>query len=161
MKSPICTIMVGLPGSGKSTIAEGMSLPILSRDAIVLELAKTDDYTVAFNTVDHRAVDVTLMDRFYELTASSTDFIIDMTSLSVGVRGNWLDKLPNAYSAHAIYVVESDDVIIARRTCDATKQVPLHVIERMMDSLVRPTCDEGFERIDIFVGGTLNSTEIV
>jgi len=79
---PIMTLMMGIPGSGKSTFLNDVTDPILSRDSIIMELSPGKDYDEAFDTVDQKEVDRLHDKRLNELFKGKKSFVLDRTSLA-------------------------------------------------------------------------------
>jgi predicted kinase len=152
-KSPFVIILSGIPMSGKSTwVRENYPDTLaISRDELVMEVAGTRDYNLAFKTVDQKAVDKLLAKRITDAATQKVDVIIDMTNLSRKVRVKNLSYFSNDYYKVSVVLPILDSEEYKRRndfrSVNENKFIPPFVIKSMMDSFVLPTDDEGFDKI--------------
>jgi len=152
-KSPFVIILSGIPMSGKSTwVRENYPDTLaISRDELVMEVAGTRDYNLAFKTVDQKAVDKLLAKRITDAATQKVDVIIDMTNLSRKVRVKNLSYFSNDYYKVSVVLPILDSEEYKRRNdfrlVNENKFIPPFVIKSMMDSFVFPTDDEGFDKI--------------
>lgn len=152
-KSPFVILLSGIPMSGKSTwIRENYPDTLtISRDELVMEVAGTRDYNLAFKTVNQKAVDKLLVKRITDAATQKVDVIIDMTNVSRKVRAKNLSYFSDDYYKVAVVLPILDSAEYARRnefrSVNENKFIPPFVIKSMMDSFVIPTEDEGFDKI--------------
>jgi predicted kinase len=152
-KSPFVMLLSGIPMSGKSTwIRENYPDTLtISRDELVMEVAGTRDYNLAFKTVDQKAVDKLLVKRITDAATQKVDVIIDMTNLSTKVRAKNLSYFSDDYYKVAVVLPILDAAEYKRRndfrSLNENKFIPPFVITNMMNSFVVPTEDEGFYEI--------------
>ena len=146
-------LLSGIPMSGKSTwIRENYPDTLtISRDELVMEVAGTRDYNLAFKTVDQKAVDKLLVKRITDAATQKVDVIIDMTNLSTKVRAKNLSHFSDDYYKVAVVLPILDAAEYKRRndfrSLNENKFIPPFVITNMMNSFVVPTEDEGFDEI--------------
>ena len=139
--------------SGKSTWVRENYPDVLtiSRDELVMEVAGTRDYNLAFKTVDQKAVDKLLAKRITDAATQKVDVIIDMTNLSRKVRVKNLSYFSNEYYKVSVVLPILDSEEYKRRndfrSINENKFIPPFVIKSMMESFVFPTDDEGFDKI--------------
>lgn len=138
-------VLVGLPGSGKSTWAAAQGITVLSSDSIRQLLS--DD---AENQRIHEAVFGTmryLLRRRLEVGAQAT--IVDATNLLPAHRKPWR-KLAKHFGA-AVEAVFFDTPLeeCQRRNAGRGRVVPATVIAEMAGKLRPPTVAEGFHRVEI------------
>jgi predicted kinase len=152
-KSPFVILLSGIPMSGKSTwVRENYPDTLtISRDELVMEVAGTRDYNLAFKTVNQKAVDKLLVKRITDAATQKVDVIIDMTNLSRKVRVKNLSYFSDDYYKVAVVLPILDSEEYKRRnefrSMNENKFIPPFVIKSMMDSFVVPTEAEGFDKI--------------
>jgi predicted ABC-type ATPase len=160
MSEPICTVMVGLPGLGKSTLIDGMYKPdafIYSTDAILERIAaflgKTynDVFEQHINSATAEA-DIDLADAIKK----RQDIIWDQTNLGAGKRGKIIRRMRQAgYQVRCVCIVlpagdsqmEDWQYRLANRP---GKTIPDSVLSNMYKSFVLPSKEEGFDMITFY-----------
>ena len=154
LTNPTCWILIGLPGSGKST---WITQQEFNWDNTVI--ASTDNYIESYaaeqgktyNEVyhDHMPCAVVLMANcVIDAVKSKKDIIWDQTSVSVGSRKKKLRMLSPVYKKIAVVFPTPEDEEHARRLANRPgKSIPPYVIERMKKTFVTPTLNEGFNEI--------------
>ena len=175
--TPTCTVMVGLPASGKSTRIDNLLFGygavdrpyVYSTDNILERIAKQlgKTYNGVFDAHIKSAqleADIMLADAIKH----KMNIIWDQTNLAVGKRRKVLNRMKQAG-----YVVEcecieppatDDDYAEWKKRLAGRpgKNIPDEIIERMMDTYVKPSLDEGFDAVAIFdLYGNLVSEERV
>jgi predicted kinase len=143
---PRVVLLVGLPGSGKSTWAKRQEGGVLSTDHIRVLLS--DDAT---NQTIHGAVFATLrylLRRRLELRIPVT--YIDATNTTRHERRAYI-KLAHFYNAcpEAIYF-DTPVAICKERNRSRERTVPDWAIDMMFTRLRPPSLDEGFERVTVY-----------
>lgn len=158
-------VMVGLPGSGKSTFAErlrrhiieeyGYGCEIFSSDAIREEL-----YGDANIQGDSKEVFSLLEQRLFEALSVNDNrvAIYDATNLTAKGRKALINKvknskLPECYF-HCIFIGCRLSEC-KRRQFSRDRKVPEEVIERMVRSFQAPFYNEGWDEIQMYAGGKL------
>lgn len=156
---PVCIMMVGLPGSGKSTQAklirelhaENRVLVYASSDAYIE--AKAVEENTTYNKawakyIDHadRAFHKTINDAI----ANKHDILIDRTNVDAASRSKFTKKMTErGYKLIAI-VVECDPIELLERN-EARKpsgrSIPEDVLASFAKRFQYPTTEEGFEVI--------------
>lgn len=133
-------IMVGIPGSGKSTIAEKLTGKLISTDAIREELY--GDAAVQGNGAKVFAI---AYDRARQILANGEDVIFDATNTSKKARKAVMKETPDA--EHIAIFVNTPYEECVRRNQNRERVVPEFVLERMKKNLVPPTVEEGFSEV--------------
>jgi predicted kinase len=138
-------VLVGLPGSGKSTYLERMGGTGLSSDAIRRLLA--DDET---DQTIHDRVFLTL--RFLlrqRLAVGRPVTYIDATNVTPRGRAAYI-RIGKAHGCQVEAVFFDIPLEICRlRNSARNRVVPDAALEKMSRELVPPTLDEGFDRVEV------------
>lgn len=148
MNKPTFTMMVGLPGSGKSTyareLAERTNAEICSSDAIREEL--TGDIN---SQTSNEEVFKLLHKRIKEHLANGKSVIYDATNINSKRRRAFLSELKNipCYKDCVIIAVPFEEC--CKRNESRERTIPTEVIERMYKNWNTPYFFEGWDSITI------------
>lgn len=156
MNNPEVQILVGLPGSGKSTyvnklLHNGNNYVIISSDAIIEKKAKEEGktYSEMWRKLIKKATKATEV----ELKAAisfGTNIIVDQTNLTVDKRKWILDQLSEGYYKVAVYFttpMEEIEKRLEKREKETGKRIPVNTINDMVKKLEVPQVGEGFDEI--------------
>lgn len=150
-KNPTLYMLIGLPGSGKSTWIKNCNINncvVLSTDDYIerqaQRLGKTYDELFRISIA---AADVNLAKDLNEAIDTGKNIIWDQTNLSNSVRAKKLYRIPNNYRKVAIVFRVPDDVLEQRLDNRPGKTIPEHVINNMKKSFEYPKLSEGFDEI--------------
>lgn len=151
---PVAYILVGVPGSGKSTWIANQSFDwnrtvVASTDNYVERQAKQQGKTysdvfkdVMPDAVDHMAKTVV------DAVEKGLDIVWDQTSITVATRKKKLRMLPNNYRKIAVVFPTPEEAELLRRLGSRPgKTIPPEVIEKMKKDFVMPSTKEGFDEI--------------
>lgn len=151
---PICTILVGLPGAGKTTwrAAHAADAAVISTDDLIDDFAAHlgITYSDAFRQADLKAFERQALADFVEAIRNRQDIIVDRTNLSLKSRARFLPQLPAEYEKRAIIFDPPEDVLherLATRAEQTGKFIPEHVIDAMRKSYQAPSAEEGFDAV--------------
>lgn len=157
IKQPFVLVLIGPPLSGKTTwirknfLEKEIDVTIISRDDIVMELAETDDYSVAFDIVNQKEVDETLQRRLRLSAEDGKNVIIDMTNMTSKRRQHNLQYFDDDYTKIAIIFPILDWEEYQKRNLkrkeEENKWIPEHVIRRMIKSYQSIREEENFNRV--------------
>ena len=136
-------VMVGIPGSGKSTIAKTLDGVLISTDAIREELY--GDENIQGNG---RMVFSIAYVRMQEALERGENVIFDATNVSRKARKSIIKATPNA--EHIAVFVNTPFETCRERNLSRERTVPEEVLDRMYKNLTTPSKDEGFSEIMVF-----------
>lgn len=153
---PEIIILVGLPGSGKSTYIKQLQH---KRDYVVLS---TDDifdrfasdagisYNQAFKTLPYKDAEREMFSDLREALSQKKNIIVDQTNMTIKSRARKLSAVPKGYKKTAV-VFSVDDKELQRRLDqrerEIGKSIPADVIKTMKASFQPPSQAEGFDEI--------------
>lgn len=149
-------IMVGLPGSGKSTIRNDYvseNTVILSTDDYIEKMAKNEGKV--YGDVFQKYIGEStkrMKQAFKNAISEGKDIISDQTNLTSKKRKSLLSQVSSDYKKIAIFVNTDYNEIIKRlekRENETGKSIPVSVLNSMKDKLTAPTFSEGFDEIII------------
>lgn len=143
---PRFIMLVGVPGSGKSTFAESMldyNTKHITSDGIRKELYGDencqDDHNRVFNLMYERTLDA---------LKNGYNVVYDATNITRKNRKSILDRLPAYVTKECVIVWAPIDVCIERDSI-RERTVGKAVIEKMLRRFEAPFYDEGFDYITV------------
>jgi len=156
-KNPKIYVLIGLPGSGKSTWRNKLlsstdeDFAIVSSDDFIDSMAEKEGktYTEVFDKYIG-AASKHIKDEFKKAVAQNKSIIYDRTNMSQKSRRGILAQLPKYYEKIAVDFQVSDGELKRRleaREEETGKGIPAHVIKSMSSSYNAPTKAEGFDRV--------------
>jgi predicted kinase len=151
------TVLVGLPGSGKSSsIPEDFDGFVYSTDKFIEDAAKHFNSTYNEMFKDNIGPATMHMNEQLELAIRQLEDVIwDQTNLGSKKRLGILSRFPKAYRKvcvcrlpprNDIEWIELNSRLFGREG----KTIPRHIVESMADSYVEPTLDEGFDEVHFY-----------
>lgn len=151
-KKPKLYMLVGVPGSGKSTWVKNQEwskdCAVISTDRWVeLEAERTGKtYSEIFQEYMPKAVE--LMAIQVELARDKgLDIIWDQTSTTIHTRAKKFRMLPEYYAIAVVFRIPEPDELQKRLASRPGKVIPSEVLQSMIDRWEEPTEDEGFKEI--------------
>lgn len=151
---PTFIMLVGIPGSGKSTYAHSIKnedTVYLSSDAIREELFGDEGCQE-----DHYKVFSIMQERALEALKNGYDVIYDATNINRKDRHRILGCLPVYTYKKCVIVWAPIDCCIAR-DLGRERTVGIEVIKRMLGRFEAPFYDEGFDHIEVYQSCALNN----
>lgn len=158
-KNPQIIMLVGLPGSGKSTFVSNYRLKkhgiVASTDNIIEEKAKEEglSYNEMFKKLPFSDVEKQMKQEIIKAGKEGTNIIVDQTNMSTKSRAKKMDLVPKKFDRYAIVFWPDIKEVYKRlekRKKETGKEIPQKVINSMLANYVPPTAGEGFKSI-IFV----------
>jgi len=152
-KEPKLYMLVGVPGSGKSTWVKNQEFWMkdcvyISTDTYVEEWAKTvgKTYTEVFEEYMPIAI-AKMLDAVNDTQSIGKDIIWDQTSTTIVSRAKKFRMLPEYYAIAVVFRIPEPQELQKRLANRPGKMIPSDVLARMIDSWEEPTEDEGFKEI--------------
>jgi predicted kinase len=146
-------MLVGVPGSGKSTWIKNQTLTndaiILSTDAYIEDMALVEGktYSEVFGDYIYDAVSQLDEDLEYAMQHGK-DIIWDQTNLSLRGRREKLNMVMSSYEKIAVVFKTPDDIAERLKRREETgKVIPVKVFDAMVAGYEPPTVFEGFKQI--------------
>jgi predicted kinase len=138
--------------SGKSTWMKknAVGYTVISRDEILLKVAKTDNYADAWAKVDQDKVNAAYELHKKAVVKSDEKIIFDLTHMTAKGRNRSLQGLPRDMKRVCVVFLTSIETLNSRnikRTKEENKHIPEYVLKNMMGSFEFPLVSEGFDEI--------------
>lgn len=152
MRKPIVYVLVGIPGSGKSTWVNNQEWAkdcvYVSTDALVEAEATRQGKTYNDVFKDYMPTAVKLMsDQVIEARDQNKDIIWDQTSTTVNSRKKKFNMLRNYDVIAVVFKTPELEELSKRLANRPGKHIPDHVVDQMITGWEDPTPDEGFIEI--------------
>ena len=113
LKEPWVMILIGVPMSGKDFFINNtpnLGNPIvISRDQILLDVHGSDDYNLAFKSVNQKVVDENLRKSLIDAGNSTENVIVNMTHMTRKRRIQNLSYFPNHNKIAVIFPILTED----------------------------------------------------
>jgi predicted kinase len=149
---PKAYILVGIPGSGKSTWIKNqtwaLGLTVVSTDAFVEDYARAQGktYSDVFEDYMPEAVDL-MIQQVVRAREHNHDIIWDQTSVTVASRIKKFNMLPDYEHIAVVFPIPGKEELARRLNSRPGKTIPDNVIQQMIDSFEMPTTEEGFTTV--------------
>lgn len=164
MAQPICTVMVGLPGLGKSTIVKNSWKDphtfVYSIDNYIEKEMVEEGYETYDEAFEHMIGDATsyMNAELEKFIKWKNDVIWDQTNLGINKRRKIIDRMKEAgYQIRCVCIMppnndySGDKEDWAHRLNNRTgKTVPQDVLTKMIEGFIVPTMEEGFDMITFY-----------
>jgi predicted kinase len=164
-KRPVCHILVGLPGVGKSTwsLARGKRLKpdfaILSTDGYIEWVAKQANktYDEVFASAVGPADSLFWVTLRAHARSADYDIYIDRTNMTPKGRKKIIDIVKKSYDVVAVVFTCDPEEHLKRLRSRPGKTIPPHAMASMEASYREPTTEEGFRAIWYVNENTFNN----
>ena len=151
MNKPVFTMMVGLPGSGKSVYASSLQANVYSSDEIRSELFGD------VNDQNHNdEVFRELHNRIKNDLKNGVDCVYDATNISAKFRIAFLREIKNIYCHKICIIMATTYEDCKKRIQERERVVPVKVLDRMYKNFCPPYYHEGWDQIYIAYTNTCN-----
>ncbi len=164
MSKPVCEVMVGLPGTGKSTLVKDMydvdNMFVYSTDNYIEKCAEQNGitYDEVLDAQGYKPATKHMNEKLDIAVRSGQDIVWDQTNLSVKKRAKIIRRMRKAgYQIRCSCIIPPeaghfDDLKVLKRRLEGRpgKTIPETVITNMWKSYVLPTSDEGFDMITFY-----------
>lgn len=155
---PTLWMMIGVPGSGKSTWIANQNFDwnntiVISTDVIIDQLAESANktYSEIFNDVIKSAT-AEMNTNLKNAITDRLNIIWDQTNVTAKARRSKLSQIPRDYKKIAVFFnTPAKDELARRLASRPGKTIPYNIITGMASQLEKPTTDEGFDEIIIIV----------
>lgn len=152
VKRPVLYVLVGVPGSGKSTWAETQDwkneCAYVSTDKIVEHYAESVGKTYSEVFDEYMPTAVKLMtEEVVEAREKGLDIIWDQTSTTKKSRARKIRMLHNYFKIAVVFKTPEHDELQRRISNRPGKYIPEHVMKSMVESFEEVSLDEGFDLI--------------
>lgn len=152
---PSLFMLVGVPGSGKSTWIKQQvffeDIHIASTDDIITRYA--NDQGKTYNEVFHDYIKVAEKEMYanvMEAVKLDQDIIWDQTNLNRKSRAKKLIMIPDHYRKVAVlFPTPSMEELMRRNASRPGKVIPMGVMQNMIDCFNQPSIDEGFDEVQV------------
>jgi predicted kinase len=149
---PKLYVLVGVPGSGKSTWVSNQDwakdCAYISTDVHVENQAKLEGKTYNEVFKDFMPFAVKMMtDDVIKAREAGKDIIWDQTSVSVSSRAKKFNMLRDYYAIAVVFKTPPASELTKRLASRPGKNIPWEVVSSMINNWEDPTEDEGFKEI--------------
>lgn len=149
---PTCTILIGLPLSGKSTyIKENNIENVLSRDDIIMQMGDSDNYSECWSSVDQKLVDQNFRLYRSQLIGCGCDFTVDMTNMNIKSRNKQIHDIKKTHNLKAVVFLTCYDELLKRNKERKNKTLAPFIITGMVKRWQLPVAGEGFSDVKYII----------
>lgn len=135
-------MMVGIPGSGKSKIAEELGVKVYASDKLREELWGSEE-----TQGDNNELFTELYRRIKESLKNGESCVLDATNLNSSKRTHFLKEIENIDCEKICIIVATDLNVCLARNRERERHVPYEVIKRMYFNIEIPQYREGWDKI--------------
>jgi predicted kinase len=154
-QQPVIYVLVGAPCSGKSTwtkklLATDSSFVVISTDDLLDEYAEAEGLTYgeAWNKYFGRA-NSAAKQKFASAVTNKSNMVYDQTNMSAKKRRGILSNVPDHFKVAVVFDVDTKELFRRNkeRAEKTGKNIPEHIIKKMLGDYHPVTKEEGFNKI--------------
>ena len=151
-EKPKLYMMVGVPGSGKSTWIKNqdwaLGLTVVSTDVFVEDYARKKGkiYSEVFDEYMPTAVNL-MSEQVVFARKHGHTIIWDQTSTTIASRAKKFRMLPEYYAIGVVFRIPEPQELQRRLANRPEKVIPSEVLDNMIANWEEPTLEEGFNEI--------------
>lgn len=158
---PRFKMLIGLPGSGKSTFARNL---VKSQDWVHLSSdAIARSYSACGESIDYQKVFAEMYRQTAAALSSGKNVIYDATNLTAKRRKSFLNRIkPHQAEAEALVFLTPYSILKERnqKRLDS-ERVPEFVLERYIRSFQFPKLDEPFDKVTVISNPSLAADRVI
>ena len=145
-------VLVGVPGSGKSTWVENQlwaeDCVYVSSDYFIDQEAQRQGktYNEVFKEYVNTAISL-MLDKVIEARETGSDIIWDQTSVNAKSRKKKFQMLPDYEHIAVVFDTPPDDELMKRLSNRPGKSIPKEVVDSMIKTFEMPTEEEGYKQV--------------
>jgi len=153
-------VMVGVQGSGKSTVArylaQAENAKIINSDDIRKQLAREGEIGMTYEPSENEIVFRNFFDQARALASAGENIILDATHINERYRKPIFENLAGVDCKIITCVMQTDKEECWRRIRNREKvdpeavQIPVYLLDRCIKYFTVPTKAEGFDEIRVF-----------
>lgn len=152
---PEAYVLVGLPGSGKTTWVNRMikdaEYVVISSDDEIEKYAKSKGKTYSDVFAEYAKTATSIMQtNLRNAIRNNSNIIWDQTNMSAKKRKGIIQQIPKHYNKIAVvFQVDRKELEqrLNKRADETGKTIPLHIVDNMQKAFTMPTTEEGFHQI--------------
>jgi len=146
-------ILIGLPGSGKSTFYnkyfKDKNYKLISRDELLIEYGREKYNTNNYNEIwkklsqeEHRMIDGLLIKKFTEYKKKNENIVIDLTNVSMKTRKKWFSGKKYFYRMFVFLKTINECIENNKKRKNDDKDLDLNVIYKFAKKFQMPLYNE-------------------
>lgn len=153
---PLCIVLCGLPGSGKSTFVKTLKsempddeLVVIDTDSFIEAAAAQAgiSYSEAFQRISFKDAKRHMNETLATALSKGQNVILDQTNVSAKSRTGKMASVPGHYTKVCVVVDVDEKVLWERLRARVGKQIPRSVVETMAKSWIPPSRTEGYAEV--------------
>ena len=160
-KCSAITVMVGIPGSGKTEMAKHLLKNAENTAYISSDEIRKETFGDERDQSDNARVFDIFYDKLKKALNDGKNALLDATNISIKARKRVFETAKNLKKLVNVtaFVMNTDPMVCLERNAKRERVVPQEVIEQMLCKYQHPQCFEGFDNIVFANNFTHTNTE--